>query len=89
MKAPRRTIARTVPFLTGLLTVLLAGAPAHAAKAPPPVVRTGDVSVLTGDYDILEDVLEHITMKDGDGPTAHQIYDYSGGASQGGADVPE
>lgn len=84
-----KPLCRTVLLALPSLTLLLAGAPAHAAAKPPaPVVSAGDVHVLTGDYDVLEDVFEHITMKRGDGPTAHQIYDYSGGAAES-ADVPE
>jgi hypothetical protein len=62
------------------LAALFAAAPAQAAAEP--VVQSGDVNVLTGDYDILEDVMEHISMPSGDGNTiTHQLYDHSGGSA--------
>ncbi|GGZ05340.1 hypothetical protein [Streptomyces poonensis] len=73
-------LRRAIVLAVSSLTVLLPAASAHA-KPPAPVVGAGDVSVLTGDFDVLEDVMEHITMKRGNGPTAHQIYDHSRGGA--------
>ncbi|GAA2248999.1 hypothetical protein GCM10010145_15470 [Streptomyces ruber] len=77
MNKLRRALVLAASCFTVLLPAVHA-VPAHA-KPPAPVVETGDVTVLTGDYDILEDVLEHITIRRGNGPTAHQIYDHSRG----------
>ena len=73
-------LCRTVVLVLSALAALLTAAPAHA-KPPEPVVQTGDVQVMTGDYDILEDVMEHITMKRGNGATLHQLYDHSNGTA--------
>ncbi|MEV6590750.1 hypothetical protein [Streptomyces acidicola] len=74
---------RTIMLAALSLAVLFAAVPAHAAAAEP-LVQSGDVYVLTGDYDILEDVMEHISMPSGDGNAMmHQMYDHSG------ASVPE
>lgn len=55
-------------------------APAAAPVAPAdPLVNTGDVGVRTGDLDLLEDVLEHISVPFGhEGTLTHQLYDSRG-----------
>ncbi|MGW0822678.1 hypothetical protein [Streptomyces sp. NPDC002845] len=81
MNSMSRTIMLAASSLAAPLAFLsVAAAPAHAAPAEP-LVRTGDVSVLTGDFDILEDVLEHISMTRGNGTTTHQLYDSRGTAA--------
>jgi hypothetical protein len=72
--------SRTIMLAASSLAVLLTAAPAYAAPAEP-LVQTGDVNVLTGDFDIFEDVLEHISVARGDGNTmTHQRYDESAAA---------
>lgn len=76
-------MSRTIMLAASSLAVLFTAAPAQAA-ASEPLVWSGDVNVLTGDVDFLEDVMEHISMPSGDGNTmTHQLYDHSG------ASVPE
>jgi hypothetical protein len=69
--------SRAIMLAASSLAVLLTATPAYAAPAEP-LVQTGDINVLTGDYDIFEDVLEHISMVRGNGnTTTHQLYDNS------------
>jgi hypothetical protein len=76
-------MSRTITLAASSLVALIAAAPAHAAPAEP-LVKSGDVSVINGDVDFLEDVMEHISMPSGDGNAmTHQFYDHSG------ASVPE
>lgn len=76
-------MSRTITLAALSLAALFAAVPAHAAPAEP-LVQSGDIHVLTGDYDVLEDVMEHISMPSGDGNAMmHQFYDHSG------ASVPE
>ncbi|MEU7576887.1 hypothetical protein AB0B50_04695 [Streptomyces sp. NPDC041068] len=66
----------TVLAAAAVLGVLSAAGPAHAA-GPDPLVRTGDI-------DLLEDVLEHISVPVGDGSkTIHQLYDSRTGGRSG------
>jgi hypothetical protein len=69
----------TVLAAAALSAVFATGAaPAHAAPAEP-LVSTGDVGVRTGDLDLLEDVLEHISVPfGGSGTLTHQLYDSRG-----------
>lgn len=77
------SMSRTTMLAASSLAALFTAAPVQAAAAEP-VVRSGDVYVLTGDVDLLEDVMEHISMPSGNGNTmTHQLYDHSG------ASVPE
>ncbi len=74
--------SRTILLAALSLAALSAAAPAHAAPSEP-LVQPGDVNVLTGDFDILEDVQEHMSMARGDGNmTTHQLYDHSGATPQ-------
>ncbi|NGO76201.1 hypothetical protein G6045_11060 [Streptomyces sp. YC504] len=51
-----------------VLSALSLTAPAAAAPPPEPLIRTGDI-------DVLEDVLEHISVPLGEGGRAvHQLY---------------
>ncbi|WP_152778240.1 hypothetical protein [Streptomyces spongiae] len=78
-----RPLSRTILLAASSLAALFAAAPAHAA-ATEPLVRSGDVNVINGDVDFLEDVMEHISMPSGDrNAMTHQFYDHSG------ASVPE
>jgi hypothetical protein len=75
--------SRTILLAASSLAALSAAAPAHAAPPAEPLVQSGNVSVLTGDFDILEDVQEHISMPRGKGNTmTHQLYDHSGATPQ-------
>ncbi|GAA3819572.1 hypothetical protein ACFS5L_10570 [Streptomyces phyllanthi] len=78
-----RTILSAAAYPAVLFSAaVLSAAPAHAAPAEP-LVRSGDVNVLTGDLDTMEDVQEHISMPRGYGHTmTHQLYDHSGAATQ-------
>ncbi|MEU5701401.1 hypothetical protein ACFFS2_01195 [Streptomyces aurantiacus] len=68
-------VAAVVATLSGTGAASAAPAPAPAE----PLVTTGDVGVRTGDLDLLEDVLEHISVPSGStGPLTHQLYDSRG-----------
>jgi hypothetical protein len=68
-------MSRALVLAASSAAALLAATPAHAES----VVRTGEVNVLTGDHDLLEDVMEHISMPRGTGHAmTHQLYDSSG-----------
>jgi hypothetical protein len=74
--------SRTILLAASSLAALSAAAPTHAAPAEP-LIQSGNVSVLTGDFDILEDVQEHVSMSSGNGNTMiHQLYDHSGATAQ-------
>ncbi|MFF1692581.1 hypothetical protein ACFVXC_03005 [Streptomyces sp. NPDC058257] len=67
---------RTTVLAAAVLGVLAGAGPAQAA-ASEPLIRTGDI-------DVLEDVLEHISVSiGGEGRTVHQLYDSRGA---GGSD---
>ncbi|MEV0320982.1 hypothetical protein ACIBKX_10970 [Streptomyces sp. NPDC050658] len=62
---------RTTVLAAAVLGVVPLAVPA-AAEACEPMVRTGDI-------DLFEDVLEHISVPMGDGGrTTHQLYDSRG-----------
>jgi hypothetical protein len=64
---------RTTVLAAAVLGALSTAGVAHAAGAEP-LVRTGDI-------DVFEDVLEHISVHVGDGGgTVHQLYDSRGTA---------
>ncbi|MFC7303256.1 hypothetical protein ACFQVC_03385 [Streptomyces monticola] len=66
---------RTTVLTAAVIGALSATAPAHAAAGPDPIVRTGDI-------DVLEDVLEHISVPVGEGGRAvHQLYGSSRGTA--------
>ncbi|MDQ0773425.1 hypothetical protein QF026_001891 [Streptomyces aurantiacus] len=70
-------VAAVVAVLSG--TGAASAAPAPAPAPAEPLVTTGDVGVQTGDLDVLEDVLEHISMPFGSrGTLTHQLYDSRG-----------
>ncbi|WP_199546297.1 hypothetical protein [Streptomyces sp. N35] len=59
---------RTQAVAAAVLSALSLTAPAAAAPHPEPLIRTGDI-------DVLEDVLEHISVPLGEGGRAvHQLY---------------
>jgi hypothetical protein len=47
---------------TMLLTAACAGILVGTPAAAQPLVSVGDITVTTGDIDVFEDVLEHITI---------------------------
>ncbi|MGP4044636.1 hypothetical protein [Streptomyces sp. 2A115] len=79
----RRPMSRTTLLAAAAVSAASAlfavgAAPAHAAPDEP-LVTTGDVGVRTGDVDLLEDVLEHISVPfGGSGTLTHQLYDSRG-----------
>ncbi|MFC8195490.1 hypothetical protein ACFUTV_08830 [Streptomyces sp. NPDC057298] len=77
MKSSSRTRVLAVGA-AAVVAVLTATGAAQAAPAEP-LVTTGDVGVRTGDLDLLEDVLEHISVPfGGSGTLTHQLYDSRG-----------
>ncbi|MBQ0852412.1 hypothetical protein ACFU9Y_37320 [Streptomyces sp. NPDC057621] len=78
-----KSLSRTTVLAAGAAAVaaVLSGPGAAVAQAAPaePLVTTGDVGVRTGDLDLLEDVLEHISIPFGHkGTLTHQLYDSRG-----------
>jgi hypothetical protein len=81
-----KSLSRTTVLAAGgvavaaVVATLSGTGAASAAPAPAePLVTTGDVGVKTGDLDVLEDVLEHISMPFGSrGTLTHQLYDSRG-----------
>ncbi|NBE52711.1 hypothetical protein [Streptomyces boluensis] len=66
---------RTTVLTAAVLGALSVTVPAQAAEGGVTLVRTGDI-------DLLEDVLEHISVSDGrGGRTVHQMYDSKAGAA--------
>ncbi|KAA0930229.1 MULTISPECIES: hypothetical protein [Streptomyces] len=77
MKSSSRTavLAAGAAAVAVVLSALGTGTAAAAVRAEP-LVETGDVGVQTGDLDLLEDVLEHISVPFGhEGALTHQLYD--------------
>ncbi|MFF3482753.1 hypothetical protein ACFYXC_05660 [Streptomyces sp. NPDC002701] len=78
-----KSLSRTTVLVAGAAAVAavlsLTGAASAQAAPADPLVNTGDVGVRTGDLDLLEDVLEHISMPFGhEGTLTHQLYDSRG-----------
>jgi hypothetical protein len=77
-----KSLSRTTVLAVGAAAVVVVlsatgtGAAAARAARAEPLVETGDVGVRTGDLDLLEDVLEHISVPFGHkGTLTHQLYD--------------
>ncbi|MDQ1035170.1 hypothetical protein QFZ75_001586 [Streptomyces sp. V3I8] len=77
-----KSLSRTTVLAVGAAAVVAVlsatgtGAAAARAARAEPLVETGDVGVRTGDLDLLEDVLEHISVPFGHkGTLTHQLYD--------------
>jgi hypothetical protein len=78
MKSLSRTavLAAGAAAVVAVLSALGTGTAAAQAVRAEPLVETGDVGVRTGDLDLLEDVLEHISVPFGhEGTLTHQLYD--------------
>ncbi|WP_328493055.1 hypothetical protein OHS59_10145 [Streptomyces sp. NBC_00414] len=79
-----KSLSRTTVLAAGAaaaVAAVLSGTGTASAQAAPadPLVNTGDVGVRTGDLDLLEDVLEHISIPFGHkGTLTHQLYDSRG-----------
>ncbi|MEU9184260.1 hypothetical protein AB0D14_06765 [Streptomyces sp. NPDC048484] len=78
-----KSFSRTTVLAAGAVAVVavLSTTGSASAQAAPaePLVETGDVGVRTGDLDVLEDVLEHISVPFGHkGKLTHQLYDSRG-----------
>lgn len=81
MKSLSRTtvLAAGAAAVVAVLSATGAGAAEARTARAEPLVETGDVGVRTGDLDLLEDVLEHISVPFGhEGTLTHQLYDSRG-----------
>lgn len=68
---------RTTVMAAAVLGVLASAGAGSAQAASEPLIRTGDI-------DLFEDVLEHISVTMGDGGgTVHQLYDSRGAGGTG------